>query len=535
MDAAQDALQRRDTILSALTQASETFLRGSLSTWQENVLQVLNLLGHGLGVTRIFVCKHEEVTAEKVVTSTRYEWVAEGNQTRVNVEGQQRICLQERGFSRWAGPLYRGEVLECERAMMPESERGSFLSETFQGIIVVPVFVEQTWWGFIGFEDYYPGEECSLAELDAFKTIAVTFGAAIRRKRMEESLEREKHSVEAKAREVADVARFPAEDPSPVLRVSETGMVLYANRAAQKVLDFWQLKIGDGVSEEWRQKVGAVLETQEMVTEDVAINGTIISLQLVPIKSEGYVNLYGRDVTREREAEQLKTEFFSMASHQLRTPLTSMRWYSELLLKNRDGLSEKQVNMAEVIHTTSVHLAELVNDLLGISRIDKGTLSLQLNDGALPEVVGDAVNQLKGQAEKQGVQLVVDIQGEIPGFKFDSQMVRQVVVNLISNAIKYSPSQSLVTIRVWREGQGSVICEVKDKGMGIAENEKSKVFQKFFRSDLAVSQGIEGTGLGLSLAKMIIERSGGEIWFDSKEGEGSTFSFRLPLQPPQEV
>jgi signal transduction histidine kinase len=212
-----------------------------------------------------------------------------------------------------------------------------------------------------------------------------------------------------------------------------------------------------------------------------------------------------------------------------------MRWYSELLLKNRDGLSEKQVNMAEVIHTTSVHLAELVNDLLGISRIDKGTLSLQLNDGALPEVVGDAVNQLKGQAEKQGVQLVVDIQGEIPGFKFDSQMVRQVVVNLISNAIKYSPSQSLVTIRVWREGQGSVICEVKDKGMGIAENEKSKVFQKFFRSDLAVSQGIEGTGLGLSLAKMIIERSGGEIWFDSKEGEGSTFSFRLPLQPPQEV
>ncbi|OGV97359.1 hypothetical protein A2W24_06540 [Microgenomates group bacterium RBG_16_45_19] len=524
------ALARRDKILSALTSASDVFLRGSLATWQENVLQVLRHMGGELGVRRIFLCKHQEITAKRVLTSLRYEWLAAGDQTRVDVAEFQNMNLNEGGFERWAEVLYPGGVLYGERDDFPEGERQWFLSPQWQTLIVVSVFVEWEWWGFIVIEDYSFAGGVSAAELDAFKTVAVTFGAAIRRKRMEESLLRERAAVEEKAKQVADVARFPSEDPWPVLRVKHEGTLTYANRAAEPLIKNWQVTVGGVVGETQQALVNQVIKQGAPLAVDALIGKQTFSLLFVPIMEADYANVYGHDVSRERELDRLKSEFLAIASHQLRTPLTSMRWYSERLLAKRQGLAPDQIEMTQVIHDSSVHLAGLVNDLLNVSRIERGKIEPEPVLSHLKSMIEEVLAELMAQLVEKKIDLKKEIDEEVAPFYFDPELIRQVITNLVANAIKYSRPAGVVVVKVFLFDQHHVGVEVVDQGIGIPEAEQVKIFEKFFRASNARTHAAEGTGLGLALCQMIVEKSGGRIWFTSAPGQGSTFAFVLPYR-----
>jgi len=536
--AIQDNLRQRDKVLSAITAATEVFLRGSLATWQDNVLQVIRTLGHEFGAKRIYLCKHNEVTDEKVVTGVRYEWLAEGDQTRIDIPAMQQINIQEAGFGRWAGVLYHSGVIAGKVSDLPISERGWFMSATALTVIVVPVFVEDKWWGFIAFEDYAAGGSWTQAEIDAIKTLAVTFGAAIRRKRSEEELQREKAFVEQKARETEDVAKFPEQDPYPVLRASKDGVVVYGNKSAEPLLNFWKIAVGQSVPDQWKTVIAEVFANKKSKEVDVEFSGKIFAFLFVPIEEGDYVNLYGRDVTQERRAEQMKTDFISMASHQLRTPLTALRWYSERLLKKKDSLSDQQVEMANTIHETAIGLARLVDDLLSISRIERGKMDPKPALNNLIDVLKQGWQELKIQADEKKINLEFDQQTGLQPFVFDADLIKQVYLNLLSNAIKYTPENGKVTTTV-KMVEGMVQIDVTDTGMGIPVGDQVNVFQRFYRSQKAIDAGIEGTGLGLSVAKMVIDRSGGKIWFESTEGAGTTFSFTLPysleVTPPDPV
>jgi signal transduction histidine kinase len=217
-----------------------------------------------------------------------------------------------------------------------------------------------------------------------------------------------------------------------------------------------------------------------------------------------------------------------MASHQLRTPLTTIRWYSDKLLRKGDNLNEKQIEWTKAVYETAVQLAELVDGLLNISRIERGKIEPQPKLGSISALLQSCVDELKLHAEKKVITLECNFQA-VPDFMFDADLIHQVQLNLLSNAIKYTPENGKITISLSIK-ETNVLVEVHDTGIGIPLIDQDKIFQRFYRASNAAQNSTEGTGLGLTFAKMIVEKSGGEMKFISNEGQGSTFSYTLPLK-----
>ncbi|MBE0476379.1 MAG: response regulator [Coriobacteriia bacterium] len=239
------------------------------------------------------------------------------------------------------------------------------------------------------------------------------------------------------------------------------------------------------------------------------------------------------DVTAEREIAQMKNEFVSTVSHELRTPLTSIKGYVDLILDGEAGeINEIQQEFLSIVQENSDRLVALINDMLDISRIESGRIRLKREPLQLVDVALGAVETFRTLAEGAGIELVVKLPEDLPKAAGDRDRIGQVMMNLISNAIKYSPGGGTVTVRV-RKDRDRIITSVTDTGIGISKKDQKKLFSKFYRVDSSLTREIGGTGLGLSICKSIVELQGGRIWARSEEGEGSTFSFALPIAPAE--
>jgi signal transduction histidine kinase len=204
-----------------------------------------------------------------------------------------------------------------------------------------------------------------------------------------------------------------------------------------------------------------------------------------------------------------------------------MRWYSEMLLNKPEDLSEKQLERVTSIHTATVHLAELVDDLLNLSRIERGSLEPEWNESDLKGLIQEVESELEQPMAEKQHRVTHEFDEQLNAFFMDARLIRQVVMNLLSNAVKYTPQKGVIEVRLQVKGE-EVVVEVADTGIGIAQGQQDRIFEKFFRTKEVVESGIGGTGLGLSVAKMMVEQCGGRMWFTSQEGKGSTFGFSLP-------
>ncbi|MEK7556744.1 MAG: ATP-binding protein, partial [Patescibacteria group bacterium] len=243
-----------------------------------------------------------------------------------------------------------------------------------------------------------------------------------------------------------------------------------------------------------------------------------------------------RDVTQEKAVEQAKTEFVSLASHQLRTPLTAINWYIELLLRN-EQLSEAQRADLRKVRLRGQRMVQLVNDLLNVSRLDTGRLKVDPQPTDLVDLVSSVVEEVMPLALQRGCQLVFHkTEDTLPGVPVDRNLLRQVLHNLIVNAVTYSPAGQggRVWVQLEQTSEGNYLVSVQDYGVGIPSSQRSRVFDKFFRADNAIRQETEGTGLGLYIAKKVITASGGKIWFESLEGRGTTFFVEIPASGMRE-
>ena len=237
-----------------------------------------------------------------------------------------------------------------------------------------------------------------------------------------------------------------------------------------------------------------------------------------------------RDITRERELDKMKTDFISVVSHELRTPLTSITGYTDLLLSGAAGEnSEIQQEFLGIIQLSTTRLSNLINDILDISRIESGTLKIKHEPIDYRHLVADALRLMKAAADAKDISMDAALPETIPPVRGDADKVTQVLTNLVSNAIKYTPEGGWVKVSLEVTGETSVTTCVADSGIGVASEDQPKLFQKFFRADNSSTREAGGTGLGLVIAKTLIELMGGAIWLESELNRGSKFYFTLPL------
>ena len=242
---------------------------------------------------------------------------------------------------------------------------------------------------------------------------------------------------------------------------------------------------------------------------------------------------------RVRQANDAKTEFVSFVSHELKQPMTSMKGYTDILMKGMAGdLNETQQGLLETIRSNVDRMNSLVSELLDVSRIESGRIRLELGDVSVKKMIEDVLRTIQGQIEGKQQALEVKIASDLPLVRGDRSRLMQIMTNLVSNAHKYTPEGGDITVsaRVWSDGQNGkgedefVLCAVTDTGIGMSPEDQERLFKtKYFRADNPAVRNVPGTGLGLVITKSLVELHGGEIWVESELGKGSTFFFTVPV------
>jgi signal transduction histidine kinase len=227
------------------------------------------------------------------------------------------------------------------------------------------------------------------------------------------------------------------------------------------------------------------------------------------------------------QLDRMKDEFVLTASHELRSPLTSVQGFAELLLLEREKLSPKQVETVEVILDNTRHLVRLLNDLLDLARSDAGRLTIRPEPTDAASLIEDAVRTMRAQIDARRQKLRLEIETGLPWVEADRDRIRQVLVNLLTNANEYCPEGAGIGVKA-RRADTEVEIDVMDDGPGIPEQQLEHIFERFSRGDAGETQRVGGTGLGLAISKSLIELHGGAIEAESAPGRGSTFRVRLP-------
>ena len=252
-----------------------------------------------------------------------------------------------------------------------------------------------------------------------------------------------------------------------------------------------------------------------------AIDGQII----------GAVEIF-RDITREKEIDKAKTEFVSLASHQLRTPLSTVNWYAEMLLAGDVGkVTPEQKKYLDEVYRSNQRMVKLVNDLLNVSRLELGVFAIEPELTDVVKITQSVIDEQKPQINEKKIKLLPSFENNISLMQADTKLLRMVVQNLLSNAIKYTPEGGTIKISLSLDKERkNVQIKISDTGYGIPKNQQDKIFTKLFRADNVREKDTEGTGLGLYIVKSIVGQLGGKIWFESNENKGTTFYVTLPFE-----
>lgn len=261
----------------------------------------------------------------------------------------------------------------------------------------------------------------------------------------------------------------------------------------------------------------------------ITVTPIVLNHQLI-----GTIEVF-RDITLEKEIDKAKTEFISIASHQLRTPLSAVKWYTSMLLEGTAGqLSPDQIKFLDTINISNNRMIDLVNALLNVSRIEMGTFSVEPVPTNIIQLAQSVVDEQEGDLETKHLNLETNFSADIPLVNLDPKYLRMIFQNLLSNSIKYSQERGTIKFEIHLDDtKNNFLAVVSDNGIGIPQDQQDQVFTKLFRADNVREHQVEGTGLGLYIVKSIVDYTDGKIWFESKENQGTTFFVSLPLSGMQ--
>ena len=414
--------------------------------------------------------------------------------------------------------------------------------------------------GWLSVDDPYDGRVPAVENIEVLELFVNEAASAIENARLYDEQEtrvrtRTEELARAMRRQVAEIEKTHAIVESisdAVLVFDQDGTTILANPANALVLGLppsalighpleathferalpKDQQMLDAVFRTAREARQALASGQDLVSIVFRAARRVIRVNFTPVPHLGddppaMVAVF-RDITAEAELDRMKSDFISMAAHELRTPMSSITGYVDLLMLGMLGpVNEQQTEFLQVVKDNTQRLMTLVNDLLDVSQIEDNTLRLTMESLSMSEIVSEAATTFQHQIASKQQQLVIQVPSNLPTVLGDRDRIVQVVTNLLSNAHKYSPSGAKIEI-VGRRRDGQVEIDVVDAGIGIAPEDQKQLFTRFFRAPNAVSTREDGTGLGLAICLEIVERHGGEIQVQSELGAGSTFRMILP-------
>ncbi len=366
----------------------------------------------------------------------------------------------------------------------------------------------------------FPESPFELNELsEALKVMAVQLGAQI------DALTSERGKLSAVLNQMTD----------GVMIVDADGRVQLLNPAAERI---FQIKETAGMGRSivevvryhqlvdlWRKAKGG---ERESMTLEIGPQHLFLQVLVIPLKTAlpGNSMILFQDLTQMRRLETVRRDFISNVSHELRTPLASLKALAETL---QEGALEDPPAARRFIlrmETEIDNLTQLVNELLELSRIESGKVPLSFHRIKPCDLLRPAFERMSLQAERAGLELILDCPDNLPAVFADPDRISQVLINLIHNAVKFTPPGGKITVSAYQDGE-QIVFYVRDTGVGIAKKDVDRIFERFYKADRARAGG--GTGLGLSIARHMIESHGGSIWAESEEQVGSTFYFSMPI------
>jgi two-component system phosphate regulon sensor histidine kinase PhoR len=350
-------------------------------------------------------------------------------------------------------------------------------------------------------------------------------------------LERELIHLRAEKERLETILREMAE---PVMVTDVRGLVVLVNDAFKRTFQlggeagagkraFELVRVSvfqDKLEEVLGQGAGSASFQIEMQhPAKLVLAGNIVALSGAGVPGGALIVFH--DITELKRLEQIRKDFIANISHELRTPLSSIRGYAETLAEGGLEDRERAQRFAGIIKRHAERLSDLLSDILSLSRIESGEAALRPREFDMVQAVVEDLEQLKQKAEAKGISTQVEASAEVLPVMASREFIDQVLINLIDNAIKYSPPGAAVVVRVSSD-EREVRVDVADTGIGIPAEDLDRVFERFYRVAKDRSRKVEGTGLGLAIAKNIIATHGGRIWVTSEPGRGSVFSFTLP-------
>ncbi len=365
-----------------------------------------------------------------------------------------------------------------------------------------------------------------------------------------EEVKEERDKVQEMAQELIKF-QLAVENASDLIIITDIeGRIIYANKAIKKTTGFRRKDVlgkkagsrelwGGLMDRDFYQKMWKIIMRKkvfigEFKNKRKSGEEYYAIVNIVPVLDENNKIIFfvavERDITEARAIDRAKSEFVSLASHQLRTPLSTIRWYSEMLLSGDAGKLKKEQNQyIKEINRGNKRMIELVNALLNVSTLELGTFMIEPEILDIRDISDKVIEGLEQRIKEKDHKFVKTYSKDIPKIKLDRKLVSVILENVLSNAINYTPEKGKIKLKILRNTRNVKII-ISDTGIGIPEKQQNRIFEKLFRADNVKVTDTDGTGLGLYIVKSILDQTGGKIWFKSKENKGSTFYITIPLK-----